>query len=587
MAVSAAGAAAAAAVLGGAFRPGQMLGVSAAMAGLALAAVGSGAARLGRAEAVLLACLGWGAVAAALARTSPLAAKESLAAWGVAVLLFAVARRRPERAVGPVLVVLGFAGLMLVAGQLAQALVLGTARPGGVFVNANLVAALLVPLVPLFLVRLPRAPGLVLAAAALAGVGLSGSRAAILALAAVLLVAGLGRRPKVLAAVVLAAGAALVWWRFRTHPDPLAWYRVRIWGALLELLGRHPLAGIGPGGFPDATGVVRLATPTGCALHARRIGGAESTLLSWAVQGGLVGVALGFGAAGVLWRELRARVAGRRAGLAGALAAMGVMALFHDFLGTPVVLWWWAVVAGVAAGAPEAQPRSAGTPRWPRWSAAMVAAGLIGWGLAQPATARLLAAGRCDQATAERVLRLEPWLDDAALCRVDTLLAGGGWDWTIAGQALRWSEVAAAAHPGGMDDWLAVARVNARIVTALGTWPAAVERARGAFARATTLEPRLPWAWVEWARLERALGRPDRARELCRRAIAAEPRCVRAWLLLGRIDLDLGRVDAARRDLDAARAARKCGEGRPLEAYERDLMAAPAWQWRALERAAR
>ena len=214
-----------------------------------------------------------------------------------------------------------------------------------------------------------------------------------------------------------------------------------------------------------------------------------------------------------------------------------------------------------------------------------MAAALVVWGMTQPALARLVASRGDDSATVSRAVRLEPWLDTAARARVRALLDLGKWTWNDAAEARRWSDFAARVHPGSVDAWNAVGVVNVRLIADLGIWPSAVQRARDGFRMACRLEPDLPWSWVAWARLERAIGHLATARRLDQRAVLAEPNCVRAWLLLGRIDLDLGRINRARHDLEAARTARRCGRGRVLEAYDRDLMAAPPWQWQALEKA--
>jgi len=587
--LAAAGVVSAAAVSGGAFDPAVAAWVGAGAA--ITAGLVASASRLGTDafEKALWACLVWAGIVASVRPLSPLASKEALASWLVAVIVMMAARRGEPRLRQPILAAMSLAAVLIVAGQGLDAIGTRGIRSAGVFVNPNIVVALLVPLIPLVLWAFSKNLGTGVAIALSVGVVLSGSRAGVLALAAALLVAarrGWQRRAVV---VIVAAGAAVVWWRFAVHPDLFAWYRTKIWGALLGLLGAHPVLGIGPGGFPDATGVVRLANRTGCALHARRIGGAESMIVGWVVRTGIVGLALGLAAIGAAWKRLGRMQFWAGRGFTGALIAMGIMALFHDFFDVSVVLWWWALVLGIGmndlgddrAEEAPAQARSAAG----RAIVGLVAAGLVLWGITQPALARIVAGRGNGATTVARAMRMEPWLDTAALGRVRALLARGRWTWKDAAEARRWSDRAARVHPGSVDAWSAVGDVNARIIADLGNWPSAVQRAREGYAAACRLEPRLPWAWVAWARLERALGHLEKARRLCQRATLAEPNCVRAWLLLGRLDLDLGRIDRARRDLEAARAARRCGRGRLLEAYDRDLMAAPPWQWQALERA--
>ena len=582
----AAGVVGVAAVLGGAFEPAAALAVAIGLALVGGAATAYRELGVDGLEWALLACLGWSIAVAAALRTGPLAAKESIAGWTVAFLLLLIGRRASEKARTAALVLLTAASLLVVVGQVILAADLRSLRVGGVFENPNMGAVLLVPLIPLVLRRLPAWFAGPAAAVMTAGVLLSGSRAGLLALAAGLLLSIRRDWLKWPLALVVGLGGALIWWRFKTHPDALAWYRVEIWGALLELVRRHPILGVGPGAIPDAAGVVRLTTPTGCALHARRIAGAESTPLSWLVQTGGVGLVLALAAAGSWYRSFRKLSPGAAGPVRGVAAAMLVMALFHDLLQVDLVLWWWALVLGLAMAD---RIRAGGRPARAQQAGAVVrgavVAGLVLWGLAQPAWARLLNARGSDSANTIRVLRLEPWLDAAPLGRINTLLAQDRWTWENAAEARHWSEVASAVHSGGLEDRVAVGRVNARIVSRFGAWPSAVKRAREGFSRACALEPRLPWHWLEWASLERGLGNLTRARELCRRSVAVEPNFVRGWLLLCRLDLDLGRLATARRDLDRAREARRCGRGRVLEDYDRDLMFAPDWQWQVLEAA--
>ena len=81
------------------------------------------------------------------------------------------------------------------------------------------------------------------------------------------------------------------------------------------------------------------------------------------------------------------------------------------------------------------------------------------------------------------------------------------------------------------------------------------------------------------------MGRIDEAAGLARRAVAAEPHAVRAWLFIARLELDRGQVDAARDALSTARAAIASRTHLARNAYERDLLYAPAWQIRQLEEA--
>ena len=184
----------------------------------------------------------------------------------------------------------------------------------------------------------------------------------------------------------------------------------------------------------------------------------------------------------------------------------------------------------------------------------------------------------------ERAVRTEPWDDLPERQRATVLVRGREWRWEEASEALFWSEHAVGVHPGSSAAWATLGRVLARTLETQGRWPSTLERARDAYMHVTDLEPRLPWAWLEWARLERAAGELERARSKAERAVELEPAFVRAWLFLARVELDLGRVTEARRALAQARAAAALRLRRPLTPYERELLRAPAWQLESLDR---
>jgi O-antigen ligase len=83
------------------------------------------------------------------------------------------------------------------------------------------------------------------------------------------------------------------------NPDEL---RPLAWRLALDLVGQHPLLGIGPGGFPAAADLADRGEIAG-AVHAHNI------VLTVAAEGGLVGVVLllgfGVGLATTTWRRVR------------------------------------------------------------------------------------------------------------------------------------------------------------------------------------------------------------------------------------------------------------------------------------------
>jgi hypothetical protein len=62
---------------------------------------------------------------------------------------------------------------------------------------------------------------------------------------------------------------------------------------------------------------------------------------------------------------------------------------------------------------------------------------------------------------------------------------------------------------------------------------------------------------------------------------------VRAWLFLARVELDRGQVEQARDALDRAQTAYRLRNRSGLNAYERELVTAPRWQFQELQEALR
>jgi len=124
-------------------------------------------------------------------------------------------------------------------------------------------------------------------------------------------------------------------------------------------------------------------------------------------------------------------------------------------------------------------------------------------------------------------------------------------------------------------------------VAEFGPWPDSVDRARESFARAVELEPHQPWSLLEWARFERNIGNTNDAVNLVRRALDEEPHAVRARLFLARLELDRGDVEAAREAYEAALESARLRTRVGINAYERELLAAPGWQFREIAEALR
>jgi cytochrome c-type biogenesis protein CcmH/NrfG len=343
---------------------------------------------------------------------------------------------------------------------------------------------------------------------------------------------------------------------------------------------------VGPGGLADAAGVERLLHADHVGQHQFLIAYAESTPLAVLVQTGLVGMLIAVGAVVLWWMGWRRRGALSHP-LRGALTAMVVIGAFHDVLTVDVVLWWWAVAIGLmeAHGTPrpaKTENREGIVPSQIVFG--MVIAFVVLWGVVQPAWARWLwrSAGPEAEVVA-RATRAELWYDAPLEWRARNLLRRTPWGWSEAAQAIALSEEAARIHPGAARLWSLLGIVHARVATDLGPWPDSVQRARKAFSRAVELEPNQPWPWLEWARLERNLGHTERAVDLVTSALEEEPHAVRARLFLARLQADLGEKEAAREALETAVRSARLRKRPGLNAYERELLSAPAWQFQELD----
>ncbi len=572
-------------VLGGGFDPGQRVILGLLMA-LVAAALWFACLRPPRAEEKLaLAIIGWAVVSALGSNTYPLAAKEMVGGWLVAWIIW-VGVRRVDTTSWPGV------GLPLAAAAAVVAIAIGfesvagrLLRTGGLFVNPNVTAALLVPAVPGLWLLLGaskwRRVAWVVVPIVAVGIVSTGSRAGLLACVVILgtlMSSGWARRLAV--TVALLAAAAFLLWRFTLSPDSLAWHRIEIWRALAGLVAGHPIAGVGPGWLEESTGVVRIAHDGGIARYGHIIGSAESTFFGLLVRTGIVGFGLAVAAA-VVWfrRSPSLKTVGTPRAI---VAGIAVLALFHDFLGVDVVLWWWAVLIGAAA---PVEPVAAEGYRATRtWHPLKIAAGLamaflVLWSVAQPAFARSLWwSGRPTDELAVTTLRAELWLSEPGEWVVRSRLAAAEWTWETAAETLDWSRQMVTIHPGSALLWSEDAKVSARVVNDFGPWSDAVERARQGFGRATELEPHVPWYWLQWAAFERSMGREDEAKRLAERAVAEEPNFVRGWLFLARLELDAGVHGAAGSAFLRARQASELAGTKLLTPYERDLLRTPGWQ---------
>jgi O-antigen ligase len=576
-----------AAILGGAFYPGPRVVI-----GLLLAfALGwAVAVRQGRPmpeEWVALGFIVWGVVSAVVAAAAPLGAREVVTVWMVTWGLWLVARRARETTSQAGLLILTATAVILALGVVLEAVGLGGLRVGGLLENPNITASLLVvSLVTVFVVDGRKRWRFSAAAVLTLGLVFTGSRAGLLATLAVVAVVLPRGRTKFVGVLTGGLGVtAILVWRFVNQPDILAWFRPAIWSAVLRMWASRPLCGVGPGGLVDAAGAERL-------LHADHVGQrqflityAESSPLAVLVQTGLVGFLIASVAFFIWWRRAREDRQLSRT-MTAVLVAMAVISAFHDMLTVDVVLWWWALSIGLmeAHSAPLLMTAGLSRPSTSRRTVVGLAFSFIVlWGVVQPAWARWIwRSGDPDQVVAMRTMRVEPWFDAPLEWRTRELLKRSQWSWETVAEAVAVSGRAVRVHPGAARLWSIRGMVHARVVADFGPWPDSVDGARGAFARAVELEPHQPWSLLEWARLERNLGHMDNAVKLVHQALEEEPHTVRARLFLARLELDRGEAELAREAYEAALESARLRTRVDLNPYERELLGAPAWQFREL-----
>jgi O-antigen ligase len=576
-----------AAILGGAFYPGPRIVIGVLLAIVLGWAVAVRKGRLMPEEWVALIFVVWGVVSAVVAAAAPLGAREVVTVWMVTWGLWLVARRARESSSQAGLLVLTAAALILALGVVLEAVGLGGLRVGGLLENPNVTASLLVvSLATVFVVDGRQRWRFSAAAVLTLGLVFTGSRAGLLAMLAVVAVILPRGRAKFVGLLTGGVGVtAILVWRFVNQPDILAWFRPAIWSAVLRMWASRPLCGVGPGGLVEAAGAQRL-------LHADHVGQrqfliayAESSPLAVLVQTGLVGFLIAFAALFIWWRRAREDRQFSRT-MTAVLVAMAVISAFHDMLTVDVVLWWWALSIGLmeVRSAPppmKASPSKSSTSR--RTVVGLAFSFVVLWGVVQPAWARWIwRSGGPDKVVAAQTMRVEPWFDAPLEWQTRELLKQSQWSWETVAEAFAVSGKAVRVHPGAARLWSIRGLVHARIVADFGPWPDSVNGAREAFARAVELEPHQPWSLLEWARFERNLGHLNDAVKLVRQALDEEPHTVRARLFLARLELDRGEVELAREAYEAAVESARLRKRLDLNAYERELLGAPAWQFREI-----
>ncbi len=256
-----------AAILGGAFYPGPRVVIGVLLAVALGWAVAAKRGQLMSEEWVALGFVVWGVVSAALAAAAPLAARETITVWMVAWGLWIVARRARESNSQAGLLILTATSVILALGVVLEAVGLGGLRVGGLLENPNVTASLLVVSLPaVFVIEGRQRWRFTVVAVLTLGLMITGSRAGLLAMLAVVAVVLPRGKVKIVGLLTSGIGViAVLLWRFVSQPDILAWFRPAIWYAVLRLWVSRPLCGVGPGGLVDAAGAERL-------LHADHVG---------------------------------------------------------------------------------------------------------------------------------------------------------------------------------------------------------------------------------------------------------------------------------------------------------------------------
>jgi len=519
-----------------------------------------------------------GALRLAASAEGPAAFRELLplaALCGLATAGAAATSAEPERGARVLVAPLAAALLLASLAGLAQAWLgwdgLPTARPpAGPFVNRNVAAQALVPLLALLLpasaVLRSRGGRLLVGAAALAGGAFllatrsrGGWVAGLAALAVVLAVdrpwrRASGRPGRLLVGTCLAAGILLGAVAPVAGREPLPSVRRAVSLALeggegslavrsalrantAALVLAHPLLGVGPGRFRVAYADWHAARrPTPGYGPSRRPVHVHCDLLEWAAELGVPAAAALFAllAGGAAWAARRGWTGGGDAAASlGTGAAAGIAGLLVHSLASfpfhsPASGGLGFLLAGVGWGLAPAPP---GLPaRAPGWSGPVrrvLAAILVAWCLAGLVTAVQLLAGQRHLAAAMDALAAGDC--PRAVREARAVYAWESWNRRDVGRAagvifrcdrsagsLPWIERAAALDPGSL---VLALDLGARRLKAGDP-----DGALASYRRALEIDPGSGRAWLGVAMASLARGDRTTARDACARALAAEDR---------------------------------------------------------------
>jgi O-antigen ligase len=488
---------------------------------------------------------------------------------------------------------------------------LGETRPATTFFNTNHLAAWLVAASFVVGGALPewtsraRAAGIGAIAVGVAAFAASGSRGAVLAVAAsgaVWLAAAapsLDRRRLRIAIVVLAtavtAGAAGAAWRFATSQDPFAFQRLDIWRASTGAIAEDSLLGTGPGQFHLAANHLNFPLERQTLRYARSFPTPHSDVLRAACEFGIpaaaaLGVTLGLVVMGAVRRRREGLLRGASLAAAAALAGLVAQGAVDDLTGRPALYLLAAALVGslVAVRCERSAPLETRSTRVAAGAAAILAFLILdvapwrAWRAEQdlpsaPPGARL--------AIVDRALVLNPYVASLRMRRAE-VIAGEPDSWSIeryafaresAEQAMRLSPADATLVKGA-------ARIDALACRTFFPVVAFRRQVARRFELVEALAPHDAFATMEAATTLLELGDPAGAAAAAARAEAIEPRAAAPRLLRAEALAAQGNAAAARKELDAARALAAAGAPESgASAYHAGLLRLPAGRAEALE----
>jgi len=479
----------------------------------------------------------------------------------------------------------------------------GTSRPASTFLNPNHLAAWLCAAVLLLAGvvadrlarRAARGLGSASIAIALAGVFVTGSRGAVVGLAAggialaatswITLSAAVRRRMLLGVAAGVAVASIGVALRFETDSDPYRFHRTRIWRASLGALARSPLRGTGPGQFVSAAPNLNFPledTPLrfGRVFHSPH-SDALRAFCEFGTPAGIVAFAGAFLFATSFWRR-RPEASGIERGAFAAVVALGSQGLIDDLSSRPAITVAAAALAGLAVARPR--PSVAPPRRIVIASAALLAtlalgagevAGFLGWYNGQR-----LPPGRLDPAGLARLGRAISWnlIQPDLWRRLALHEMGDARSWTVDGyaRAREASERARRLQPADATFARGAARVEAEACHTLFPFETTRARAEALYGEAEALARTDATIPLEAAIFAFQAGDASGARRAAERALRIEPNgsVPRIWLARALLEEE-GKpaVERARKLLDEAASVALPAGTAPSSPYEATLRA--------------